>query len=520
MHRYAICCALAFLTAAPASAHGQADAPARKLVLETWQAAYFEGARAGHVHTTVHELRRDGARRFLTTRTLRLSIKRYKEVVPVHLEMTTEEKPDGKAVAVSFTQVLGKDRRLTQAGRVEGGKLVVRSNAGGAPARLPWDEEALGLYQQERLFQLRKVKPGDRLTFTSYELALRAALTVRVAVKDLETTDVLVARKDAKGRLQVTRQAVSLQRVEAKPDKVEVGGTTVQLPAQVVWLDRDLLPVRQQAEIPGLGKVTLYQTTREAAEKEGVAPELLPDLGLNTVIAVKQEVERPYETRSAVYRVRFKGEADPSGAFARDARQEARNVKGDTYELHVKAIREPAKLAKATAAGKEYLQSSYFIDSDDARVKALAARVTKGEADPWRKALKVEKWVHDNMKPNNALGFPTAAQVCRDLEGDCRQHAVLTAALCRAAGVPARTAVGVIYAREPGRSPAFVFHMWAEVHVAGQWLGVDATLGQGGVGATHLKIADQSWRDTQTLAPLLPVVRVLGKVAIDVVSAR
>jgi transglutaminase-like putative cysteine protease len=124
------------------------------------------------------------------------------------------------------------------------------------------------------------------------------------------------------------------------------------------------------------------------------------------------------------------------------------------------------------------------------------------------------------MKPNNALGFPTASQVCRDLEGDCRQHAVLTAALCRAAAVPARTAVGVIYVREPGRSPVFVFHMWTEVHVAGQWLGVDATLGQGGIGATHLKIADQSWRDTQTLAPLLPVVRVLGKVAIDVVSAR
>jgi hypothetical protein len=384
MKRYGICCALVLLAAPLARAHGQAEAPDRKLVVETWHAAYFEGAKAGHVHTTVRELRRDGARLFLTSRELHLAIKRYKEVVPVRLELTSEEKPDGKTVAVSFTQFLAKDRKVSQSGRVEGGKLVVRSSAGGAPARLPWDADAVGLYHQDRLFQLRKVKPGDRFSFVGYELALRAPLTVRVAVKDFETTDVLVTRKDGKGQLQVTRQPARLLRVEVRPDKVEVGGTAVQLPAQVTWLDDELMPVRQQSELPGLGKVTFYQTTREAAEKEGVAPDLLPDLGLNTVIAVKQNIDRPYDTRSAVYRVRLKGEEDPSVAFARDARQEALNVKGDTYELHVKAIRAPAKAGKPAAAGKEYLESSYFLDSDSSRVRAVAARVTKGESDPWR----------------------------------------------------------------------------------------------------------------------------------------
>jgi hypothetical protein len=33
-----------------------------------------------------------------------------------------------------------------------------------------------------------------------------------------------------------------------------------------------------------------------------------------------------------------------------------------------------------------------------------------------------------------------------------------------------------------------------------------------------LKITDHSWHDTRTMAPLLPVVRVLGKVAIEVVG--
>ena len=96
----------------------------------------------------------------------------------------------------------------------------------------------------------------------------------------------------------------------------------------------------------------------------------------------------------------------------------------------------------------------------------------------------------------------------------------MLAALCRAVGVPARTAVGVVYFNDREHGPAFGFHMWTEVYVRGQWLGLDATLGQGGVGPAHLKITDHSWRDVQTLAPLLPVIAVLGKLQVEVVSVK
>ena len=61
------------------------------------------------------------------------------------------------------------------------------------------------------------------------------------------------------------------------------------------------------------------------------------------------------------------------------------------------------------------------------------------------------------------------------------------------------------------------FHLWTEVFVRGQWIAIDATRGQGTVGATHLKITDSSWSDVQSLAPLLPVSRVLGKLTIEVI---
>jgi len=86
--------------------------------------------------------------------------------------------------------------------------------------------------------------------------------------------------------------------------------------------------------------------------------------------------------------------------------------------------------------------------------------------------------------------------------------------------VPSRTAIGLIYAREPGRSPVFAFHMWTEVWVQGQWLAIDPELGQGSIAATHVKIADHSWYDTHSVTPLLSVARVLDKLSIEVISVN
>jgi hypothetical protein len=60
--------------------------------------------------------------------------------------------------------------------------------------------------------------------------------------------------------------------------------------------------------------------------------------------------------------------------------------------------------------------------------------------------------------------------------------------------------------------------MWTEVCIGGRWIGLDGTLGRGGVDACHVKIADHSWAATRSLTPLLPADRVLGKMHADVVS--
>ncbi len=514
-------CLTLLLLAVPARAGDPADKPAEKAepkpLLESWQAAYFEGLKVGHMHTVAHQNGAGDEARIKTVRTMELVIKRYGSVLPITIVQSSEEKPDGKVVSLGLSQQLGKSPRVTLGGQVDGGNLLLRAGEDEA-RRAPWDDRSVGLYAQETVFQKQKVKPGDKLAVVSYEIMLPGPMTIRAVVKDKEKVDQLVTKKDADGKPVISRSPASLLRVETTPDPINVGGTEVRLPSKTVWLDGRLLPVREQFEMPGLGTVTLYTTTKEAALKEGVAPDRLPDFGLNINIPLKQTIEDPYKTTQAVYRVSMK-EKLPK-VFTSDDRQAVRNQKENTFELVVHARREPGTDDTAPAPGPEFLESNVFVDSDDARIQALAKAVTRSADTPWKKALALEKWVHENMKLSSAVGFPSASQIAKDLEGDCRQHAMLLVALCRAVGVPARTAVGLLYVREPGRAPYFGFHMWGEVWVKGKWVALDAILGEGGVAATHLKMADHSWAKTQTLAPLLPISQVLGKLQIEVLGTR
>jgi len=141
------------------------------------------------------------------------------------------------------------------------------------------------------------------------------------------------------------------------------------------------------------------------------------------------------------------------------------------------------------------------------------------ETDPWKKALRIERWVKEHTKVRSDEAFATADHVARTLEGDCTEFAMLAAAMCRAEGVPSRTALGLIYA-DVRKGPVLAFHMWTEVWIKGKWLPLDATLGRGYVGATHLKITDHSWHDERSLTPMLPLLRLLGRLSVEVVSVK
>jgi hypothetical protein len=309
-----------------------------------------------------------------------------------------------------------------------------------------------------------------------------------------------------------------LLRVNMTADRIAVPGHSVQPPGAVWWLDDDFVAVRKQFDLEGLGAVVLTRATRTMAQTQLPARESV-DIGLKALVPLNRALPRPYDTRSVVYRITLRGDPDPGTALAQDTHQDVRAVSGQSFELHVHPPRLASPRPGTAAAPPEFLASCHYIDCDDARVQTLARRAVGDETDPWRKARRIERWVKQTMRVDNAAAFVPASVTAHDLRGDCRHYAFLTTALCRAQGLPSRPAVGLLYV-EKGGQPQLGFHMWTEVWINGQWLGLDATLGRGSVSAAHLKITDHSWQDALSLTPLLPVSRVLGKIHVDVLRVE
>lgn len=128
------------------------------------------------------------------------------------------------------------------------------------------------------------------------------------------------------------------------------------------------------------------------------------------------------------------------------------------------------------------LRAEPGIEVDDPRIVRLATRLRGAEHDPATVARRVLRWVHDSLAADPAKTNLTAVQVLTARRGDCDAYSRLFIALARAAGIPARGAVGLLYA-----GGNFYFHTWAEVIFDRRPIDVDPMLGQVPADAAHLR---------------------------------
>jgi hypothetical protein len=480
--------------------------PAGKLVREYWDAAFLGGEKAGYFHTTVVESKRGDQTVLRVTRELQLSMKRYNDVAQLRASTGNEETPDGKLLGVFMTQDLAQNKQIKLIGRVVNGVLndsiddpnIPKANQ--VQRQIPLPEDIVTYLSEESLIKQKQAKPGDRLTYRLFEATVNNVIQVQV---------------DVKGYEQVPLDGVNrkLLRVVVKPEKIQ----GVQLPSVTTWYDEKLEQVLSETEIPGLGELTLRRTSKEKAQ----APNgKLRDLGDQSVVLNRSMYEA--HTRAKVtYKVTFAKEIEDAEKLfsVGDNRQSVQKVTPRGLELVITAQRKPPTKESNTLVPAEYLKSNFFINSADEKVQELAAKAVGEITEPWEKAKAIERWVHNNM---HGVAFTEAMapadHVARTLTGDCTEYSMLAAAMCRAQGVPSRTAIGLVPA---GNERKLAFHMWTEVFVRGEWLALDATMGRGSVGPCHVKITDHSWHEVRSMTPLLPVMRVMmAKPRMEVIEVK
>jgi hypothetical protein len=176
-------------------------------------------------------------------------------------------------------------------------------------------------------------------------------------------------------------------------------------------------------------------------------------------------------------------------------------VSGDTLEIvregSLKTNAAPYRLPARDTALARWLVPEPLIQSRDPRIAAQARLIVERDRNPSRAAARIARWVHEHVRPAAGAGVPSALKVLDSRRGDCNEATTLYVALARAAGLPARTVSGLLYAN--GR---FYYHAWPEVYLT-DWVAVDPTLDQFPADAAHLRLAINGLARQVELIPLI-----------------
>jgi len=138
------------------------------------------------------------------------------------------------------------------------------------------------------------------------------------------------------------------------------------------------------------------------------------------------------------------------------------------------------------------MRPTRFLQCDSEEVVALARQAVGDTKDTAEAVKRIEAFVHEYIDEKSlSVGYATAVEVAISKQGDCTEHAVLAAAMCRAVGIPAQVVAGLAYGENfAGRKQMFWPHAWARGYVGGKWIGLDAALSGYDAGHIALNVGD------------------------------
>ena len=136
---------------------------------------------------------------------------------------------------------------------------------------------------------------------------------------------------------------------------------------------------------------------------------------------------------------------------------------------------EKGAYAEDEAAARKYLAGNRLIPEDARFKKTVSEILDNGDGDLVR-ARGIYDHIIDHMrymKYGEGWGKGDATYACRSLYGNCTDFHSYFIALARAAGIPARFAIGVALPSERDEGGVDGYHCWAEFYAEGRWWPVD-----------------------------------------------
>lgn len=433
---------------------------------EQWHGIYYQGQKIGY-SVTLSRVLNDGGQSVSNKSLMRLPL--MGEVRQVSTVLNYDLNKDYQLKSFEFR--MGGAAEISVKGRVKDRllSLEILSNGQSQSTELDIPGNITMPEALEPMLVGKSLAPGQEYQFSVFDPASMAV--VPMAVKVIGPDSLLLD-----GRW-----------VQATKLEVSFSGSKSQ-----AWVDS----LGQTIKEDGPLGITMI---RQAREQALLLPEDFPEMDMLGSIAVpvlKGELPKPRETERMMIAV--------SGISLKDldmagGRQTITDSQGQIVQINReqttglqtgKLVLRKAGLPNKRMEGKpeilkEYLKPTVLIQVNDPGIKQLALKLTKGISDPWQKALVLEKWVFENLEKSMTVSLPSAVEVLQSRRGDCNEHATLFAALARAAGLPTKISLGVVYL-----DGKFYYHAWNSVHCGKKWIELDPTFGQAPADAARLRLVE------------------------------
>lgn len=463
-----------------------------------YYAVFVDGTKVGHgIHSRVVT-----GERVTTTETVDMTLNRMGKTVLMKTKEICVETIRGEPISFTSEQDMGMVMMKTEGTIGKDGTVRTRTTGMGAVQEntIAWPKGAV-MAEGLRLIELeKKLKEGTSYDVNVFSPGIMAAVNSRVKVGAKQDVDLL-------GRI------MSLTKVETVMSMPGTGEV-----ASIGYVDEQLRALKSIMQIAGMN-VEMLACTKEFAMSNNQPAEIINKMFL----ASPQPLENVGSAKSIAYYLKPTAQTTNLTIPSSD-NQRVQKLEDGTVIVTVEPVSMPTGGTfpyKGTDANvAEMMKPGRFVQSDDANIIALAKQAVGDAKDSAEAAKRIEEFVSKYVKDISfSVGYASATEVAASRRGDCTEFAVLCAAMCRAAGIPAKVTVGVAYVNDFEGKTGFGGHAWTEAYIGGKWVGLDSAFKAGALGkfdAGHIALASGNGEP----ANFFNMATTLGKFRIEKVTVE
>ena len=428
-----------------------------------YYALFLNGSRCGYAVVS----RQIDGDRVISTEKTHLNMERMGTSLVFDMEETAIETADGKPLGFKSEQKMAT-MAMTEEGEIlsDGTMKIVSINAGNrVETSQSYPQGALMFEGMSLLQKKHGLKNGTAYSADVFYPSMKQALKTSIEICDKKEIDLL-------GR--------TAELIEVKTEQVMPGAGTIK---SVSYIDKNYKAQKAITPIAGMN-IEMIACSESFAKSDLETA----DIFANWILKSPKTIQGLKDIKKITYTLKPKNPGTDL-SFPSTDHQKCKTLEDGTVQLTVSIIPDN-KDAQFPYKGNDpnilkFLEETSYIQSNHPDIISLAEKCTNGKKSAIDAALAIETFVSEYIeKKDLSVGYASALEVVKSRQGDCSEHALLVAALCRAVGIPSRVAIGFVYIGD-----IFAGHAWTEAYIGDKWRGLDAAMKELGRGFDAGRIA-------------------------------